>query len=417
LHQGAQITWKELKLTSQFIRALDENGFQYPTLIQERSIPAILAGQKVIGIAQTGTGKTAAYLLPILNQLKYAQGNNPRLLVLAPTKELVIQIGKHCRFLSQFTDLRTVDLFGGVGTKAQVDLLTGGVDIIISTPGRFLELYRMEALSTKQLKTLVIDEADRMMDMNFMPQIRLIQEVLPSRRQNLLFSATFPFKVEKLAEEFIDFPVKIEVTPQSSVTSQVSQSLYLTPNFKAKLDLLLKLLSTDSLDRVILFARTKENVINLSKFLERSDVGSVRAIHSNKSQNARINALNDFRDGQVRILISTDVTARGIDVDNISHVINFDVPVLYEDYIHRIGRTGRALKTGIAITFSTEADLFHISKIEKLMGEKIRRIKLPESILIEATPFHEAQKLARELDRQKKINDPTFKGAFHERKK
>jgi ATP-dependent RNA helicase RhlE len=168
---------------------------------------------------------------------------------------------------------------------------------------------------------------------------------------------------------------------------------------------------------VILFARTKENVINLSKFLERSDVGSVRAIHSNKSQNARINALNDFRDGQVRILISTDVTARGIDVDNISHVINFDVPVLYEDYIHRIGRTGRALKTGIAITFSTEADLFHISKIEKLMGEKIRRIKLPESILIEATPFHEAQKLARELDRQKKINDPTFKGAFHERKK
>ena len=415
--QGTQITWRELKMTSQFIKALEENGFIHPTPIQERSIPAILSGQKVIGIAQTGTGKTAAYLLPFLNLLKYAQGHAPRMLVLAPTKELVIQIGSHCRLLSKYTDLRTVDLFGGVGHQSQKSLLSQGVDIIVATPGRFLDLYRTNAIPVKQLKILVIDEADKMMDMNFMPQISMILEVLPPKRQNVLFSATFPSKVEKMTNEFIDFPVKIEVTPQSSVTKKVAQYLYFTPNFHAKLGVLNHLLSNSEIKKVIVFVRTKENAINLTKYLDRSNVGPVKTIHSNKDQNTRINTLKEFHNDVVRILVSTDVSSRGIDVKNISHVINFDVPLLYEDYVHRIGRTGRAFNTGEAITFVTPADVYHLKKIEALIKEEILKINLPESVEIKETPFEEAQKMARELDRQKRKEDPTFRGAFHEKKR
>ena len=415
--QGFQITWQELKITSQFIKALVEQGFDHPTAIQHRCIPPILSGQKVIGIAQTGTGKTAAYLLPLLNLLKYAEGQNPRILIFAPTKELVIQIGNQSRLLSKYTDLRTVDLFGGIGPKAQKSLLSQGVDIVIATPGRFLELYGMNVLPVKNIKTLVIDEADRMMDMNFMPQIRKILEVIPAKRQSILFSATFPAKVEKMAEEFIDFPLKIEITPQSSVTKKVLQCAYRTPNFQSKLDLLTYLLSGENFRKVIIFVRSKVNATNLTKYLDRLNFGNVKSIHSNKSQNTRINTLNELKNDLIKVLISTDVSARGIDVKNVSHVINFDVPLLYEDYVHRIGRTGRAFNTGEAITFVTPADEYHISNLEKIIGEKIPKLDLPPAIEITETPFYEAQKIARELDRQKRKEDPTYKGAFHEKKR
>ena len=413
----SQLTWQDLGLTSQFVRILLEQGYTHPTIVQEKCIPSIMAGQKVIGISHTGTGKTAAYLLPLLGKLKFAQGTMPRLLVLVPTKELAIQIEKYCKLLCAYTDLRTVGLFGGTGPKTQINVLKEGVDILIATPGRFLELYRMNCIATKLIKTLVIDEADRMMDMNFIPQIRKILEVLPSKRQDLLFSATFSSKVEKMAHEFIDFPVKIEVTPQSSVTRQVHQVLYLTPNLHTKLNLLTHLLGDPDFKRIIIFCRTKENVKNITKYLERSEVGTTRSIHSNKSQNARINSLNDFQNGLIRILISTDVSARGLDIKDVSHVINFDVPILYEDYTHRIGRTGRAFNTGEAITFVTPEDIYHTHKIEALIGEKIPKLNLPEGVAISETPVHEAHKRARELDRQKRIIDPSFKGAFHERKK
>jgi ATP-dependent RNA helicase RhlE len=263
----------------------------------------------------------------------------------------------------------------------------------------------------------VLDEADRMLDMGFMHQLRKIFEVIPSKRQNLLFSATFPAKVEKLAEEFLEFPVKVETTPQIMAAAQVEQELYHVPNIKTKIHLLTHLLSDRAtFQRVMIFTRTKDAANDVFKFIERKQMGPVRVIHSNKGQNTRINAMNEFKMGGIRILVSTDVSSRGIDVTNVSHVINFDVPMLYEDYIHRIGRTGRAFQTGKAITFVTEAERYHVNKIEELMREKIRVCKLPEGVEIEETPLAEAQQIAKEIDRQKRYEDPEFRGAFHERK-
>lgn len=371
----------------------------------------------MIGIAQTGTGKTAAYVLPLLMKIKYAQSKEPRALIVVPTKELAVQIHTHALQLAQFTDLRLAVLYGGVGPKTQIEEIQKGADLLISTPGRFMEIYLRNEIPTKQIKTLVIDEADRMMDMGFMPQLRKIFEVLPGKRQNLLFSATFPEKVERLSQEFLEFPVKVEITPQATTASKVEQEVYLVPNLKTKINFLEYLLNNNkSYSRVIIFTRTKTSADNVFKFIERKKLGTVRVIHSNKGQNSRINAMNEFREGKLRILVATDVAARGIDVEKISHVINFDVPVLYEDYVHRIGRTGRAFQEGNAITLVTKAEQYHLAKIEKLIREKISVKKLPEEVIVEETPFEEQQEMAREIDRQKRREDPEYRGAFHERK-
>ena len=393
-------------------------GFKNPTEIQQKVIPLVLGGQAVIGVAQTGTGKTAAYMLPLLKKINFAQGKEPRALVLAPTKELVVQIAEHARALAKFTDLRIVPLYGGVGPKSQVEALQAGVDVIIATPGRFMEIYFRDELTVKQIKTLVLDEADRMLDMGFMHQLRKIFEVIPSRRQNLLFSATFPPKVEKLAEEFLEFPIKVEATPLTMAAQQVEQELFHVPNLKTKIHLLEYLLiDKEAFHRVMIFTRTKDSANDVFKFIERKKLGSARVIHSNKGQNSRINAMNEFKDGDLRLLVSTDVASRGIDVANVSHVINFDVPMHYEDYVHRIGRTGRAFQTGKAITFVTDAERYHVGKIEELMNEKIKVRKMPADVIVEVTPNEEAQKIAKEIDRQKRYEDPEFKGAFHERKR
>lgn len=410
--------WSDFKLNKQLFQAIEEAGFSSPTEIQEKCIPLILGGQQVIGVAQTGTGKTAAYMLPLLMKVKYAQGNEPRALILVPTKELVLQVMNVAKQLSKYTDLRTVGVYGGIGPKAQMEEITAGVDLLVATPGRFMEIYLKNALPTKQIKTLILDEADRMMDMGFMPQLRKVFEVIPSKRQNLLFSATFPEKVERLSQEFLEFPIRIEVTPQATPARQVAQEVYHVPNLRTKINFLEYLLADQAtFNRVMIFTRTKENADNVFKFIERRKLGTVRVIHSNKGQNSRINAMNEFKQGELRILVSTDVGARGIDVEKVSHVINFDVPVLYEDYVHRIGRTGRAFQEGTAITFATKAELYHIDKIEKLIREKIPVKKLPSEIKIEETSFEEAQEMAREIDRQKKREDPEYKGAFHERKR
>jgi ATP-dependent RNA helicase RhlE len=377
-----------------------------------------MGGQAVIGVAQTGTGKTAAYMLPLLRKLTHAQGNEPRLLVLAPTKELAIQIAEHASRLAKFTDLRIVPLYGGVGPKAQIEAIQNGVDILIATPGRFMEIYLRNEIRVKQIKTLVLDEADRMLDMGFMHQIRKVFEVIPQKRQNLLFTATFPAKVEKLAEEFLEFPVKVEASPEVMAAQQVDQVLYHVPNLKTKIHLLEYLLQDRSeFGRVMIFARTKDSANNVFKYLDRKQLGPVRVIHSNKGQNSRINAMNEFKDGTLRILVSTDVASRGIDVTGVSHVVNFEVPMQYEDYIHRIGRTGRAFQAGRAITFVDDAERYHIKKIEALMKEKIRVRKLPDGIIIDDTSPEEAKRIAKEIDRQKRYEDPEFQGAFHERKR
>lgn len=376
-----------------------------------------MGGQEVIGIAQTGTGKTAAYLLPILMKTKFATGKDPRALILAPTKELTIQIAEHALQLSKHTDLRILPLYGGVGPKTQLEQLASGVDIIIATPGRFMEFYLKGDLITKQIKTLVLDEADRMMDMGFMPQLRRLFEIIPNKRQNLLFSATFHEKVERLSKEFLEFPVKVEVTPQATAAKQVEQELYIIPNLRTKINFLEYLLQDqEAFNRVLIFTRTKDVADNVFKYLERKEFGPAKVIHSNKGQNTRINAVNEFKEGNLRILVSTDVTARGIDVIKVSHVINFDVPILYEDYVHRIGRTGRAFQEGKAITFATPAEMYHVAKIEKLIREKIPVKTLPSSVMLEETPPYEAQEMAKEIDWQKRKEDPSFQGAFHDRK-
>lgn len=411
------LSFENFNLNRQLLNAVTDLGFIEPTDIQIKAMPLILGGQEVIGIAQTGTGKTAAYLLPVLMKLRYAQGSEPRAVILGPTKELVLQIGEQARLLAKYTDIRLEILYGGIGPKAQIETLQKGVDLIIATPGRFMEIYLKGELPTKQIKTLVLDEADRMMDMGFMPQLRKILEVIPQKRQNLLFSATFPAKVERLSAEFLTFPVKVEVTPQATVARQVEQELYHIPNLKTKINFLEYLLrNNEDFNRVMIFTRSKENADNVFKFIERKELGPVRVIHSNKGQNSRINAVNEFKEGKLRVLVSTDVTARGIDVTKVSHVINFDVPVLYEDYVHRIGRTGRAFQEGKAITFANDAELYHIKKIEDLIREKIPVRKLPKVIEVVKTPFEESQEIAREIDRQKRKEDPTYKGAFHERK-
>ena len=408
--------WTDFKLNKQLLDAIAENNFAAPTDIQKKSIPLVLGGQQVIGIAQTGTGKTAAYMLPLFMKVKFAQGEEARALILVPTKELVLQVAEQAKKLAKYTDLRIMPIYGGVGIKAQIEVIKKGVDIIIATPGRFIELYQQRELSVKSIKTLVIDEADRMMDMGFRQQLHRIFEIIPQKRQNLLFSATFPDKVDKLSQDFLEFPVRIEITPQATAAKQVAQELYHVPNMKTKINFLEYLFSKEEFSRVMIFARTKDTANNIYKFLERKITKSVRVIHSNKSQNTRINAMNDFKEGNIRVLVATDVAARGIDVEKVSHVINFDVPDHYEDYVHRIGRTGRAFQEGTAITFVTKAELYHIENIEKLIREKIKVKELPKNVKVEETSFEETQAINREIDRQNRLDNPDFLGAFHEKK-
>ncbi|WP_025762780.1 DEAD/DEAH box helicase [Dyadobacter tibetensis] len=418
--QTTQITFEDFKLNRQLLNAIEEAGYSKPTPIQEQAIPLIQAGHDVLGIAQTGTGKTAAYSLPLLMKIKYAQGVHARALILAPTRELVMQITSAIKQFSQYTDIRTVALFGGVGTKAQIEGIESGVDIIVATPGRFMDLYLKEIVVVKHLTTLVLDEADKMMDMGFMPQIRRMLEIVPRKRQNLLFSATFADKVERLSFEFLEFPTRIEVTPQATAAEMVEQVLYELPNFGTKINLLTYLLqSSDEFKRVLIFTRSREIAGFVYKYLLRKVVPEeeIRVIHANKGQNTRTNAMEAFKEGSVRVLVATDVASRGIDITEVSHVFNFDVPLIYEDYVHRIGRTGRANNIGKAITFMTMADAYHIRKIEKIIRTEIPQKPLPADLEILTTPKPEQQEMLREIDAQKRKEDPTFLGAFHEKKK
>jgi len=408
--------FQELKLNKQLLNAIDDSGYAEPTDIQKRAIPRILNGHDVMGIAQTGTGKTAAFILPILMKVKYASEDFPRALILAPTKELVMQIAEVGKQLATYTDIRFVTLYGGVGPKTQIEHIEHGVDIIVATPGRFLDLYTRGIIVTKQIKTLVLDEADRMMDMGFIPQIRKILEVIPVKRQNLLFSATMPEKVIKLSEEFLEFPELIEVTPQATPASTVEQYYYAVPNIRTKIELLEYLLGKEELKRVLVFSKTRNAANDIYKYILRKNLGTVNVLHSNKGQNSRIAAMDAFKKGELRILVTTDVSSRGIDVTEVSHVINFDVPVIYEDYVHRIGRTGRARLTGVAITFVNKAEQYHLHKIKKIIQQDIPEKQLPAEIKIHKTSFEESQQMEREIDHQKRIENPDYKGAFHDKK-
>ncbi|WP_371199245.1 DEAD/DEAH box helicase [Flammeovirga sp. OC4] len=416
--ENDELGFRRFKLNKQLYNACDDQGYSTPTPIQEKAIPLVLAGHDLFGIAQTGTGKTAAYLLPLLFKAKYAQGNDPRVLILVPTRELSIQVGKEVEKLGKYTGLRHAVVYGGIGPKTQIEEVEKGIDILIGTPGRVMDIYSRGKLKTKQIKYMVLDEADRIMDMGFMPQIRQMLEIIPRKRQNLLFSATMPDIVVRLSEEFLEFPTRVEITPQATTAEMVDQYVYYVPNFRTKLNLLEYLLNEDDeLSRIIVFVKKKDHANGIFKYLERKIEGEVRVIHANKGQNARINSIEAFKDGNIRVLVATDVAARGLDVSMVSHVINFDVPVMYDDYVHRVGRTGRANNEGTAFTFCNQAEKYHLKKVEKLINKDIPELDLPLDIEISETPKDEAKEMAMEIDIQKRKEDPTFQGAFHEKKK
>ncbi len=410
--------FEELKVSKSLLIALDEIGFIHPTPVQELAIPAINSGVNVVGIAQTGTGKTAAYLLPLLTKLVKKEGTEPRVVVLVPTRELAIQVGDDTGEFTTYTDLRHAAVFGGIGWTKHAELVSTGVDILIATPGRLWDLYQANAVSLRKIRHVVIDEADRMLDMGFLPQLKQLFEIIPHKRQNLLFSATFSEKVERMAQEFLDHYEKIEVAPSATPVGLVNQMVFHAPNYKAKLNLLRFLLEDEEVfNRVIIFVKTKQAADDIFRIIKRKTEGQKRIIHSNKGQTTRMNAMRDFKDGMVRILISTDMSARGLDVSLVSHVINFDIPPHYEDYIHRIGRTARAGNHGTAITLLAPDEEWHLKRIEQMIRMEVPVKKIPCEVLIEPTGFEERQKQLREIDRQRKIDDPTFKGAFHIKKK
>lgn len=409
--------FSELKLSKALLNALADLNFVKPTPIQSKGIPAIKSGKDIIGIAQTGTGKTAAYLLPTLMKLNYAQGNDPRALILVPTKELVLQVKEQIEQLTPYTDLRNVALYGGVGKQAQIKALEEGVDIIVSTPRRFVELYELGSMRAKGITTLILDEADRMLDMGFTIQINLVFDVLVRKKQILLFSATFSKRVETLTNNFLDFPLRIEVAPESSTVDTIKQTLFKIPNRPTKIKMLEVLLKDyETFNRVMVFCRTKKNANAIYKHLHDLRYGPIKVIHSNKDQHARMNAMRGFKEGEVRILVTTDVSARGIDVSMVSHVINFDVPVIYQDYVHRVGRTGRAENEGIAYTLVNPAEMYHLRKIQKLIQKEIPEMPIPPEVEVIATSFEEEQEMALAIDNQKRKDDPNYKGAFHARK-
>ena len=363
--------FSELGLVEPLQRALAEREHTIPTPIQAQAIPVIMAGRDVLGIAQTGTGKTAAFALPILHQLATANSRSraPRALVLAPTRELAIQITDEFRAYATEMPLRVAVIFGGVGQKPQVDALTRGVDILVATPGRLLDLMGQRHVNLGRVEHLVLDEADRMLDMGFVRDVRRILAAMPTARQSLLFSATMPEDVARLAADFLQDPVKVAVTPQATPVERVRQSVFHVPT-EGKQRLLARILDDPALSRVLVFARTKHRANRLAIQLEKGGVAA-EAMHGNKSQSARQRTLERFRRGEARVLVATDIAARGIDIDDISHVINYEMPSAPESYVHRIGRTARAGAEGIAYSFCDAAERNALGQIERLIQQRL----------------------------------------------
>jgi len=412
------MTFSDLKVTRQYLDALEDMGISEPTEIQRKAIPRIRAGQDVIGIAQTGTGKTLAFLLPLMAMLSHAQGKGPRCVILTPAKELALQIAEVAKRLAARTDLRVEVIYGGVGHRAQQARLEEGCDLVVATPGRFMELYLRQAFQTGSIAHLVLDEADRMMDLGFMPQLRKLLEILPTKRQNLLFSATYPPKTEAMAGEFLLWPTRVEASPQSTPVETVVQSGYRADNFGTKLNLLSSLLAAlPEETQALLFVREKDQAERIGQRIAQAVSPSVRTLHANKGQNSRIHAMDQFKEGELRFLVATDVASRGIDVPQLDLVINVTVPRDPHDYIHRIGRTGRAKREGRAITLIDPSERAALQRIEGLLGTTLSIAPLPEDITVEPTPKWEAQAMARAVDREKRKLDPNFKGAFHEKKR
>lgn len=366
--------FRSLGLDARLYKAIQEAGYTEPTPIQAAAVPEVLAGRDVIGIAQTGTGKTAAFVLPILHKLAAAGDDarrGMRTLVVAPTRELVVQIEENVRAYAKHLPLRMATVYGGVSERPQIEALRSGVDLVVATPGRLIDLMQQRHVNFSGIEFLVLDEADRMLDMGFLPPIRQIVRALPARRQTLMFSATLSREIESLTHEFQRSPKVIEIGRRANPAETVTQFVYEVRQH-LKPALLQHLLVDPQFNTVLVFTRTKHGADRIARRLEGSGI-KTGTIHSNRSQNQRLRALKDFKSGAVRVLVATDIAARGIDVDGISHVVNYDFPMHPEDYVHRIGRTGRAHAVGDAISFVTSEDQDALRALERFIGRGIVR--------------------------------------------
>ena len=374
--------FNELGLAEPILRALKSKGYDTPTPIQRDAIPALMEGRDLCGIAQTGTGKTAAFSLPSLHHLAQGEGRGPRfhscrMLVLSPTRELAAQIADNMRGYAKFLGLSIDVVFGGVPINRQIKKIGNGTDVLVATPGRLLDLIEQGIIHLRGVEIFVLDEADQMMDLGFINDLKRIDKMLPKKRQSLFFSATMPKAIADLGSRFLDNPLRVEVAPQSTTAERVTQ--YMTfVNQAEKQSLLTLKLQSDEIERALVFTRTKHGADRVVRHLVGAGLGAA-AIHGNKSQNQRTAALQGFRDGKIKILVATDIAARGIDVSGVSHVFNFEIPNVAEQYVHRIGRTARAGADGIAISFVAPDEKPYIRDIEKLTGERIEKTGLPEN--------------------------------------
>lgn len=395
--------FQTLHITEPILKAVKEQGYVDPTPIQEQAIPYALQGRDILGCAQTGTGKTAAFYIPTIQLLKKHYKQSIRSLIVTPTRELAIQIQENITAYAQYTTIRSAVIFGGVPQKPQERILKAGVDILVATPGRLNDLIQQGIIDISHIEIFILDEADRMLDMGFLPDVKRIIAKLPKRKQTLFFSATMPSEIRKLAQSLLHELVSIEVTPASTTVEKIDQSLYYVDKANKK-RLLLKLLQKNRVQNALVFTRTKSNANRLAKYLNENGV-TTGVIHGNKSQNARQQALLQFKEGKSRVLVATDIAARGIDVQELSHVFNFDIPNEAEVYVHRIGRTGRAGRQGCAIAFSDCNEAEYVKNIEKLIRMHIPVVEDREFPMRNLEPAASAQSQNRR--RQKPAAKPS----------
>ena len=411
------MTFRDLNLNTPLHNAIDDLGFETPTPIQTESFNVVASGKDVVGIAQTGTGKTFAYMLPILKNLKYSTQDNPRVLVLVPTRELVVQVVNEIEKLSKYINNRVLGVYGGTNINTQKQAVAQGLDIIVATPGRLYDLAVSRVLQLKSIQKLVIDEVDVMLDLGFRHQLMNIFDILPPRRQNIMFSATMTTDVDALITDFFINPSKISIAVSGTPLENITQQRYNIPNFYTKVNLLKEILhDKETFSRVLIFVAYKRMADRLFDKLEELFPSETCVIHSNKTQNYRLRSIEQFREGTNRLLVATDVMARGLDIDDVSHVINFDTPDYPENYMHRIGRTGRAERKGVTILLSTEKEQESRERIEELMKMKIDVLDVPEYVEVSKELIEEERNVIKEHYNPTKRRDEDAPGpAFHEK--
>src|SRR5690554_1199612 len=408
--------FEQLNLPKSLQKAIDDLGFTSLTPIQEKSFSVILSGKDMMGIAQTGTGKTFAYLLPILRQYTFSDSENPKVIVIVPTRELVVQVTEEVEKLTKYMSVRVLGIYGGVNINTQKKAVYEGVDFLVSTPGRLMDLALDGVVRFDDVKKLVIDEFDEILNLGFQMQITSILAMMKNKRQNILLSATMTEEVDKVINDYFDFPEEVSLAPSGTPLEKIKQLKYFAPNFNTKINLLNHLLQTDSsLERVLIFVNNKRIVDLLHERLNPEFQEQFGVIHSNKTQNYRLNTLAEFQKGNLKGIITTDIMARGLDIRDISHVVNFEVPEISEQYIHRIGRTGRADKDGIAITFNSPREEEWLLETEVLMNLEITQLEIPASVEVSTVLMEFEKKKQKPKFISKK---PAFEGggAFHEKK-